>query len=134
MALSADRNTPLKGGDIRQFDVAADTKIYAGALVCLNAAGAAVPGAVATTLTAVGRAEAPADNTGGAAGDKRVDVRKGIFRFNNSAAADEIGAEDIGATAYVVDDETVALTNGTNTRSAAGTIYDVDAQGVWIEF
>jgi hypothetical protein len=132
MALSADRNTPRKEGDLRQFPVAADTKIYAGALVCLNAAGAATPGAVATTLTAVGRAEAQADNTGGAAGDITVNVRKGTFRYANSAAADEIGPEDIGKTAYVVDDETVALTNGTNTRSAAGTIYDVDAQGVWI--
>ncbi|MDE0901209.1 MAG: hypothetical protein OSA41_05785 [Erythrobacter sp.] len=132
MALSADRNTPRKEGDFRQFPVAADTKIFAGALVCLNAAGDATPGAVATTLTAVGRAEAQADNTGGAAGDLSVDVRKGTFRYANSAAADEIGREDIGKTAYVVDDETVALTDGTGTRSAAGTIYDVDAQGVWI--
>lgn len=134
MALSADRNTPLKGGDIRQFGVAAATTIYAGALVCIDAAGNAVPGSTATTLTAVGRADQQVDNSGGAAGDLTVDVRKGIFRFGNSAGADEIGPEDIGKTAYVVDDETVALTNGGATRSAAGTIYDVDAQGVWIEF
>ncbi|KZX92309.1 hypothetical protein A3718_12120 [Erythrobacter sp. HI0019] len=132
MALSADRNTPRKEGDLRRFPVAAATKIFAGALVCLDAAGNATPGAVATTLTAVGRAEAQADNTGGSAGDVAVDVRKGTFRYANSAAADEISREDIGSTAYVVDDETVALTNGTSTRSAAGTIYDVDAQGVWI--
>jgi len=132
MALSADRNTPRKEGDLRQFPVAANAKIFAGALVCLDAAGNATPGAVATTLTAVGRAEAQADNTGGDAGDLKVDVRKGTFRYANSAAADAIGPEDIGKTAYVVDDETVALTDGTGTRSAAGTIYDVDAQGVWI--
>ena len=134
MALSGDRNTPRKEGDIRQFDVAAATKIYAGALVCLNAAGDAVPGSTATTLTAVGRADQHVDNSGGAAGDLTVDVRRGVFRFGNSAGADEIGAEDIGSTAYVVDDETVALTDGTSTRSVAGTIYDVDAQGVWVEF
>ena len=33
---------------------------------------------------------------------------------------------------YVVDDETVAKTNGTNTRSRAGVVVDVDAQGVWV--
>lgn len=134
MALSGDRNTPRKEGDIRQFGVAAATKIYAGALVCLNAAGSAVPGATAAALTAVGRAEQNVDNSGGAAGDLKVDVRRGVFRFNNSAGADEIAAEDIGSTAYVVDDETVALTDGGATRSAAGIIYDVDAQGVWVEF
>ena len=83
---------------------------------------------------AVGRADAPADNSGGAAGDLTVDVRKGIFRFANSAGADEIGPEDVEGTAYIVDDETVALTDGGATRSVAGKIYDVDAQGVWIEF
>ena len=134
MALSADRNTPRKNGDIRTIAVAAATTIYAGALVCINAAGNAVPGSAALNLTAMGRADAQADNSGGAAGDITVDVRRGIFSFANSAAADEIGPEDIGSTAYVVDDETVALTDGAGTRSAAGTIYDVDAQGVWIEF
>lgn len=133
MALSADRNTPRKEGDLRQFPVAADTKIFAGALACIDAAGNAVPGATNANLTAVGRAEGQADNTGGAAGDITVDVRKGVFRYANSAGADEIGPEDIGKTAYIVDDETVALTDGGATRSAAGTIYDLDAQGVWIQ-
>lgn len=133
MALAADRNTPRKEGDLRRFPLAAATLIYAGALTCIDALGNAVPGSVSTTLTAVGRAEQHVDNSAGAAGDLSVDVRRGVFRFANSAGADEIGAEDIGATAYIVDDETVALTDGTSTRSAAGTIYDVDAQGVWVE-
>ncbi len=134
MALSADRNTPMKAGNIRTIAVAAATTIYAGALTCIDAAGNAVPGSTNANLTAVGRADAPADNSGGAAGDLTVDVRKGIFRFANSAGADEIGPEDVEGTAYIVDDETVALTDGGATRSVAGKIYDVDAQGVWIEF
>lgn len=133
MALSKDRNTPRADGDIRQFGVSADAVIYAGALIVLNG-GFAEPGSVATTLKAVGRAEEAVDNTGGADGDVTVNVRRGIFRFKNSAAGDLIAADDIGATCYVVDDETVALTNGANTRSAAGTIYDVDADGVWVQF
>ena len=133
MALSADRNTPRVEGPIRRRPVAADTVIYTGALVAQNASGNAVPGSTATGLTALGRAEARADNTGGSAGDVTVQVRRGIFRFNNSSSADLIEGDDIGKTAYIVDDETVALTDGSSSRSAAGTIYDVDDLGVWVE-
>jgi len=133
MALTADRDTPRKDGEFRVLPVAASTKIYAGALVCVNASSLAVPGATSTTLKAVGRAEESVDNSSGSAGDKTVAVRRGVFQFKNSASGDLIALKDIGATAYIVDDETVALTNGTNTRSAAGKIHDVDAGGVWIE-
>lgn len=132
-ALSKDRATPERTGALDVIPVAAATKIYAGALVCRNAAGDAVPGSVATTLKAAGRAEEQADNTTGAAGDVSVKTRRGTFRFDNSAAGDLIAKADIGATAYIVDDQTVAKTNGSNTRSAAGKIRDVDAIGVWVE-
>ncbi|MCY1460857.1 hypothetical protein D9M71_784510 [compost metagenome] len=56
-----------------------------------------------------------------------------MFAFANSAAGDEITRADIGATAYIVDDQTVAKTDGTSTRSVAGTIRDVDSDGVWVE-
>jgi len=130
--LTTDRNTPTRENRSYVRDVAATKKIFAGALVCLSATGYATPGAVATTLKADGRALAQADNTSGADGDIKVTVEKGTFRFANSAAGDLIAKADIGATAYIVDDQTVAKTNGGATRSAAGTIQDVDAQGVWI--
>ena len=76
----------------------------------------------------------PADNAGGQAGDLSVRTRKGVFRFNNSAGADEITRAEIGDTCYVVDDETVAKTDDTGSRSAAGAIEDVDAIGVWVRF
>ncbi|KAK0329991.1 hypothetical protein LTR94_034588, partial [Friedmanniomyces endolithicus] len=60
-------------------------------------------------------------------------VKKGQFRWANSAAADAITRAEIGDPAYIVDDQTVAKTNGGATRSVAGTIRDVDAQGVWVE-
>ena len=132
-ALAQDRNTPLRDGREFTFPVAAAKKIYAGALVCLNATGFATPGAVATTLKTVGRASAQVDNSLGADGAVTVTVRRGVFRFANSAAADLIAAADIGADCYVVDDQTVAKTNGAATRSIAGKIRDVDAQGVWVE-
>jgi len=39
----------------------------------------------------------------------------------------------LGKTCYIVDDETVAKTNGTNTRSAAGTVVGVESDGVWVQ-
>lgn len=130
-ALTKDRNTPERSGVDFEYPVAADTLIHAGALVALDA-GAAIPGATDTGLVAVGRADARADNTGGAAGDVAVKVRRGVFRFANSASADEIALADVGSTAFIVDDQTVAKTDGSSSRSAAGEIVDVDDVGVWV--
>ncbi|WP_339844308.1 hypothetical protein [uncultured Halopseudomonas sp.] len=133
MALTKDRDTHRREGVQNSDPVAAATRIFAGSLVCLNAAGFAVPGATATTLTARGRAEEQVDNRDGAAGDLKVETRRGVFRFDNSAAADEITRADILSECYIVDDQTVAKTDGTSTRSVAGIIQDVDEAGVWVE-
>ncbi|QDH35843.1 hypothetical protein [Porphyrobacter sp. YT40] len=134
MPLTENRNTPQRSGEIVALSVAANVRIFAGSLVALTAAGLATPGAVATTLKGMGRARGEADNTGGAAGAIKVEVEKGVFRFKNSAAGDAITAADIGSNAFIVDDETVAKTSGGDTRSVAGMIFDVDANGVWIKF
>ena len=134
-ALTAGRSTPLREVQaVESHPVAAGVKIFAGALVCLNAAGFATPGVTATTVKALGRAEATIDNTTGANGDLNIRIRRGVFRFANSAAGDLIARADVLGTAYIVDDQTVAKTNGGGTRSVAGTIRDVDAQGVWVLF
>ena len=114
--------------------VAAATVLHAGAIVAQDAAGHAVPASTATTLKAVGRAEQAVDNSLGAAGDKTVRVRRGVFRYANSAGADEITAAEVGDTCYLVDDQTVAKTSGTNTRSAAGKVRGIEARGVWVLF
>lgn len=131
-ALTEARTTPKRDGKTFARGVAADAVIHEGALVCLSATGFATPGAVATTLVADGLALSSVDNTDGANGAVTVEVEKGTFRFANSAAADAITAAEIGDNAYIVDDQTVAKTNGGATRSVAGRIVDVDAQGVWI--
>jgi hypothetical protein len=132
-ALTGPRNTPRRDGAIREPGVKGATKIWAGSLVAADASGRAVPGATATTLKGLGRAEATVDNTG-ADNAVRIKVDAGIHRFGNSASGDLITGADIGADCYIVDDQTVAKTNGTNTRSVAGKIFDVDAQGVWVKF
>jgi len=133
-ALTQDRQTPRRASRDFEFPVAAATKIYGGSIVCLNSSGLATKGAVSTTLKAVGVADALADNTNGAASAIRVKVVRGTYKFGNSASTDQITLADVGASAYIVDDQTVAKTNGTSTRSVAGTIRDVDTDGVWIEF
>lgn len=133
-ALTQDRNTRRSDGNQVAPPVAANTRIWGGSITCVNAAGYAVPGATSTTLKAVGVSEHRADNTGGVAGAMRVRCRKGPHRFANSAAADAIALSDVGSDCFIVDDQTVAKTNGTNTRSVAGKIFDVDADGVWVDF
>lgn len=133
-ALGSDRNTAMREGITMSLSVAAAKKIYAGALVARDANGDATPGATATTLLGLGRAEEQVDNSGGQSGDKAVVVRKGVFRYENSSAGDAITTADIGKDCYIVDDQTVAKTDGGSTRSVAGRVYDVDSDGVWVEF
>jgi hypothetical protein len=133
-ALTSDRNTTMAMGDLREGAVAAAVKIFGGAIVMRNAAGFLTPGATATGAVGAGRAEAQFDNSGGAAGDIQARFRPGVFRYANSAAADEITDAEIGALCYVVDDQTVAKTDGTASRSPAGFVEMVDDLGVWVRF
>lgn len=135
-ALSAARLTPRQGEEtipqLLSLKVAASKKIYAGALVALNG-GYAEPGATATGLVAAGRAEETADNSSGSAGDISVNVRRGIFRWDNSSSTDEIKQADVGSDCYIVDDHTVAKTDDSSARSKAGKVWAVDDDGVWVE-
>lgn len=132
-ALAKDRDTPRRDGRVNKFPLDAGVKIYAGALVALDA-GYAVPGDEATGLIAVGRANHQADNTGGSAGDEWVEVERGVFLFANDGS---ITQADVGSTAYIVDDQTVSADDGNTgdgaTRSPAGMILGVEAGGVWVE-
>jgi hypothetical protein len=132
MALVTERETRLRDGYLYVLDVAAGVTLYQGAIGCANATGYATPGATSTTLTALGRVEGTV--TGGATdGASRVQIRRGCFLFKNSAT-DAVDRTSIGKPCYVVDDETVAKTNGTNTRSQAGIVHDVESNGVWVRF
>lgn len=133
-ALTADRNTPQSMGARRVGLVAAATTVFAGAMLMRNAAGFLVEGQSATGLIGVGRAQEYVDNAAGADGDVRVEFEPGIFRFENSAAADEITQADLGKVCFAVDDQTVAKTSATNTRSPAGVVDHVDELGVWVRF
>jgi len=106
--------------------------VYAGALVCRNASGFAIKGSTALGLQAIGRANERVDNSGGSAGDLNIKVEEGVFRWANSASTDEIAETEVGKVCYIVDDETVAKTSGSGTRSPAGIVMAVDDLGVHV--
>ncbi len=130
-ALTAARNTPERAGNVLGYPVKAAVKPFQGGIAVLSG-GYAAPGTVATGLIAIGRFEESVDNSAGAAGAVSVQVKRGTFKFANSAAGDLIAQADVGADCYIADDQTVAKTSATNTRSIAGKIVAVDADGVWV--
>lgn len=138
-ALTASRDTKKRSGEDLVLPVAAAVKCFQGGLAALDANGDVKPGATATTLKGLGRFRHTADNTGGDAGDITAEVEKGVFLFDNSTDTEEITTAEIGADCYIVDDQTVAKTDGAAgedpaTRSVAGKVFDVTSQGVWVKF
>lgn len=134
MSLTSDRQTPYRDGVLVPVPVAAGTKIFGGAQVCVNQNGMAVPGATAVNLTYAGCADAMVDNSAGIDGAVTVLVRcKGAFKWVNSLV-DPVTQASQFQTVYIVDDQTVAKTNGGNTRSPGGKLLMIDSDGgVWVQ-
>lgn len=128
-ALTKPRATLSRAGDQLHDPLKANTTIYAGALVVLDATGYAVSASTATGLKVRGVAQETVVNSG-SNGARGIRVDKGTFLFNQD---NSIKRTHIEGTAYIVDDNTVSATNGTNTRSAAGKIIDIDDSGVWVQ-
>lgn len=143
MALAAARNTPQWGAvkavlDDLDIQQAANKIIYQGGIVAVSA-GFGQPATAALGLIAAGIAfldpnTGSSDSTGLAAGALTIRVRQGTFRVLNSASTDAIAQADQFKPCYLVDDQTVAKTNGAGTRSFAGIIMFVDTSGVWVFF
>lgn len=133
-AATADRDTKRHGGVEFGLPVKANAKLFAGTIAVVDATGYVVKGLTSTTVKAAGVVQDNVDNTGGADGAIQARIRRGCFQFANSASTDQITNADWGTNCYLVDDQTVAKTNGTNTRVVAGIVRGVDAQGVWVEF
>ena len=131
-ALTTSRNTLKRGPYLLVAPVAASTVIHQGALVALNTAGNAVPGTLAANLRAAGCARYSVDNASGSAGAAQIEIERGVFRFINHPA-DALTEADVLNDCYIVDDQTVAKTHATNTRSKAGKVLEVDDGGVWVE-
>lgn len=93
LALAADKALEYTEGVEVGFPVDDGDKIYAGALVCVNADGYAVPGGDTAGLIFVGVAIEQVDNTLGQDGDKTVRVRRrGLI---NMELASAISLQDV---------------------------------------
>lgn len=133
-ALADDRNTKEMAAPWAMcFDIVGidSDEFYKGALLAYDQSDSKIkPGAAATDLIAVGRCEQRVST--GASNTKTVRVKSGIFKWANSGGGDAIAADDVGKDCYIVDDQTVGLTDGTGSRSKAGKIVQVDSDGVWV--
>lgn len=133
--LSSARNTRERLALDFSYPVAAGAVIYAGSMITLTATGNARNGAQGGSRV-VGVAQGNVSNTGGADGAQRVTVKRGCFQFLN-LPADLVTAADIGADCFLVDDETVARTNGGGTRVIAGKVAAIELMGttstVWVQ-
>ena len=132
MALTADRNTRRREGVLATYKVAASTTIYAGALVCINSSGYAVPAADTSGFKFVGVATEQVDNSSGSDGDKNVVVqRKGTFAFTKDTPA----ITDIGVSFYVKDDGEVQTAASATNDVLVGVCVDIDTGTgeVWLE-
>lgn len=137
MALSAARQTPRMLGQKQSAPQKGSTTIYQGGIVMMQTDGYALPGAATAGCFGVGVARSNGGlsswaNTG-ADGASKVEYDEGIFGFKNSAAADAITAAHVGAIAYIVDDETVALTSNSGARPVAGIIHKLEDSIVYVE-
>jgi hypothetical protein len=137
------------GGRMRVLPVEANTNIYLGGIVALNAAGNAVPASATTTVAnaqrVVGRAEyvkngmpgQNAINNPGAAGAISITARKGVFLY---ASDGSVGAAQLGLNCFALDDNTVTALDRASGASvqqyaAAGQVVAIDPSGqVWVDF
>ena len=134
-ALTADRKSIYRPLHKRNFPVAAGVNIRQWAGVVVGPDGLARPARVAATDKSVGVAIFAVNNTLGAASALSVECTSSdAVPMGNSSGGDLITLANVGDDCYWVDDQTVALTSATNTRSRAGRIHNVDAQGVWVHF
>jgi len=150
-ALTNARNTPemADSGRMRVYQVEANTNIYLGGIVALDAAGNAVPASATTTtanpLKIVGRAEyvvhgipgQNALNNPGIAGAISITARKGVFLY---ATDGSVGAAQVGLTCFALDDNNVTALDRASGASvqqyaAAGQVVAIDPSGqVWVDF
>ena len=133
MALSTFRATDrIENKEIVDGYLATGVLAYAGGIACIDTStGYTVQGQTKLGLIPYGVFESTVDNTsnGFNTAGYPVRIRVGTFGLANSTAGDAITYASRGQICYIVDDQTVALTDGSGTRSPAGVIYDVPLSG-----
>jgi hypothetical protein len=115
-------STDRQDGLVYPFLMGAE-EIFEGALVAINAAGYVVNAGDDANAVVVGVADESVDNSGGAAGDKTLVVRRtGVFTFN---AAFSAAQADVNTLCYASDNQTVDLAANTTNDVLVGRIVEV---------
>lgn len=128
-ALSANRNTREREACFRRYPVLNDEIMYAGGVAAvLGSTGEVEMASDKSGLIVVGRCEENIDNSDDG---KYCTVKAGCFLFDNSAAH-PVASSAIGSRCYVEDDNTVSSSGGSHSI-VAGTVFDVDSAGVWVD-
>ncbi len=140
-ALTTARDTPMRAHEgptqIAAREVKDGVVIWSGGIVVLEH-GQATPARSAPGLVVLGVARGGVDNRTvpivAKTPKRRVSVVSGVAQFENSAGGDAIGAGDVGAVCYLVDDRTLARTDGAGSRSPAGVVQEVSLNSrVWVD-
>lgn len=130
--LIKDKGTLQKVSNLLVLAMAAGAVIHGGGIVVIDG-GYADKATTKTGLKFAGIAEEAVDNSAGANGAKTVEVRRERLFFAKNSMGDAIAQADLFNQCYLEDDETVAKTNGGNTRSLAGRIMGIEPNGIWVE-
>jgi predicted RecA/RadA family phage recombinase len=132
-ALSANRETARKEGDIKSFPVYTGTAIHKGSLVMLNSTGYLIPGADTASCKFVGVAmESVTAAEVTSSGAKWVRVyRRGAFLLGAQA----IDQSNVGGLCYIADDQTVEDAAGSVTNDiVCGKIVEfVSSTSCWVD-
>jgi hypothetical protein len=110
----------------------AATKYYAGTMQGRKSTGELRNPAVANAATdrVFGVVKDDVDNTLGAAGDKIVELKRGIFKFAKDGTNPPTPA-DHGKMVFAVDNQTISRSAATGIP--AGICEQVDSDGVWVD-
>lgn len=115
-------STDRQDGEVLSFLQGAES-IFEGALVAINAAGYAVNAGDDASTVIVGVADESVDNSGGAAGDLSIKVRRsGVFTFNSAFSAAQA---DVNTVVTCSDNQTVDVAGTTTNDIVVGRVVEV---------
>lgn len=115
---------------IRNFAVAANTTIYEGGMVCVNASGYLVPAADTANFRFIGVANETVDNSTGSNGDLNCAVRINTVEWVTKSSP---VVADLGKVCSATDDDTVAVAVGTNVKGI-GIAVDYSSTEILVAF
>lgn len=136
-ATTSSINTDYRDGILIPVALLASAVVLQGTFAVVGANGFALASSAVggAEQKCVGIWEDDAENTGANGAENGVVRRKKLFLIANSAA-DPVTQAELGKEIYIEDNQTVAKTDGTGTRSVAGVFMGFDTEyttHVWVE-